>query len=241
MTKKHYVTPAQLVESAPWPTGMSSRFRLRRAMGRIFTWSGMSRAPDRLSWSSSGRTARVVWSSSHSSIGWACRYHDVAEFAGVIDAGCDAALAYASANKTPYRVLADPDREIIDRFGAKNSGYVALLRPGGAIESVWPGCSAEMMRALGRLALPSWAPSRSIVPSMSPGCPEALTTGCPFRTVKQRLRPSLSSLRSRSCPDSSIAGECSSSSGGSLAGASRLCWAGTRRNVAGTSDPAVPM
>ncbi len=44
----------------------------------------------------------------------------------------------------------DPDRAIISRFEAKNGGYVVLLRPEGAIDAHWPGCSAEMMRELGR-------------------------------------------------------------------------------------------
>jgi hypothetical protein len=106
------------------------------------------------------------------------RYRDVAEFAGVIDAGPDAAFAYATANKTPYRVFADPDRAIIDRFEAKNGGYVALLRPEGAIDTLWPGCSAEMIRELGRrIAELGSVTERSIDVA---GMPGALTTGCPF-------------------------------------------------------------
>jgi hypothetical protein len=106
------------------------------------------------------------------------RYRDVADFAGVIDAGADTALAYATTNKTPYPVLADPDRAIIDRFEAKNGGYVALLRPESTIDALWPGCSAEMMRELGRrIAELGGVRERSIDVT---GMPGALTTGCPF-------------------------------------------------------------
>jgi hypothetical protein len=77
-------------------------------------------------------------------------YRDAADFVGVIDADADSARAYAAANKVPYRVLADPDRAIIARFEAKNGGYVALLGGNGQLDTLWPGCSAEMMRALGR-------------------------------------------------------------------------------------------
>jgi hypothetical protein len=96
----------------------------------------------------------------------------------VIDAGADAAFAHATANNTPYRVLADPDRVIIDRFEAKNGGYVALLRPEGAVDTFWPGWSAEMMRDLGRrIAKLGAVTERSIDVA---GMPGALTTGCPF-------------------------------------------------------------
>ena len=108
----------------------------------------------------------------------AARYRDVAEFSGVIDAGADAAFAHATANKTPYQVLADPDRAIIDRFEAKNGGYVALLRPDGTIDTLWPGCSSERMRELGRrIAELGAVTERSIDVA---GMPGVLTTGCPF-------------------------------------------------------------
>jgi hypothetical protein len=107
------------------------------------------------------------------------RYRDVAEFVGVIDADADAALAYATANKTPYRVLADPDRAIIDRLKVKTGGYVALLRPEGAIDTLWPGCSAAMMRELGRRVAELGAVAERSIDVA--GMPGALTTGCPYK------------------------------------------------------------
>ncbi len=177
VTKKHYVTPAQLVESGALADRNVQSFSAAARDGTVFTWSGMSATrPLVLVFIRQDCPCSVEFEPFFHRL--ACRYHDVAEFAGVIDAGADAALAYASANKTPYRVLADPDREIIRRFGAKNSGYVALLRPRGAIDTVWPGCSGEMMRELGRrIAELGAVAERSIDVA---GMPGPLTTGCPF-------------------------------------------------------------
>jgi hypothetical protein len=106
------------------------------------------------------------------------QYRDAADFVGVIDADADLARAYAAANKVPYRVLADPDRAIIKRFEAKHGGYVALLGVNGCLDTLWPGCSAEMMRALGSriAALRALAERPLDVSDM----PKVLTTGCPF-------------------------------------------------------------
>ena len=90
----------------------------------------------------------------------------------------DLARAYAGANKVPYRVLADPDRTIITRLGAKSGCYVALLGSGGAVDTLWPGCSADMMRELGgHIATLGAAAERPIDVS---AMPKVLTTGCPF-------------------------------------------------------------
>jgi AhpC/TSA family len=176
-TNKHYVTPAQLVESG----GLADRkVRSISAVARdetVFSWAGMSGArPLVLVFIRRGCPCSVEFEPFFHRL--AGRYRDVAEFAGVIDAGADAALAYATANKTPYRVLADPDRAVIDRFEAKNGGYVALLRPEGAIDTLWPGCSAEMMRELGRRIAELGAVTER--PIDVAGMPGALTTGCPF-------------------------------------------------------------
>jgi hypothetical protein len=106
------------------------------------------------------------------------RYRDVADFVGVIDAGADLARSYAKVNAVPYRVLADPGRTIIARFAARNGGYVALLGPGGEVDTLWPGCSVEMMRELGRriAALGAVAERPLDVSRM----PKVLTTGCPY-------------------------------------------------------------
>jgi peroxiredoxin len=176
-TEKHYVTPAQLVESGARADGKARSFSAVAHDGTVFSWSEMSGPrPLVLVFVRRDCPCSVEFEPFFHRL--AGRYRDVAEFAGVIDAGADAALAYATANKSPYRILADPDRAIIDRFEAKNGGYVALLRPDGAIDTLWPGYSAEMMRELGRrIAKLGAAAERSIDVD---GMPGALTTGCPY-------------------------------------------------------------
>jgi len=176
-TRKHYVTPAQLVDAGARANRHVPSFSAVARDGTVFTWSGMSGTrPLVLFFIRQNCPCSVEFEPFYHRL--AGRYRDVAEFVGVIDAGTDAALAYATANNSRYRVLADPARAIISRFEAKNGGYVALLRPGGAIDTLWPGCSAEMMRELGRrIAELGAVTERSIDVA---GMPGALTTGCPF-------------------------------------------------------------
>jgi peroxiredoxin len=176
-TKKHYVTPAQLAESGALTNRAVRSFAAVAHDGTAFTWSatGGSR-PLVLVFIRRDCPCNVELEPFFQRL--AGRYHDIAEFAGVIDAGADAAVAYATANKTPYGVLADPDRVIINRFEAKNGGYVAILRPEGAIDTLWPGVSAEMMRELGRRIAELGSVTER--PIDVAGMPGALTTGCPF-------------------------------------------------------------
>jgi hypothetical protein len=105
-------------------------------------------------------------------------YRGEVRFAAVIDADVLAARAYKAELKVPYPVLADPDRELIRRFKAENGGYVALLANDATIEGMWPGCSAEGLRELGRrTARLSGVGERPIETKDMPG---ALITGCPF-------------------------------------------------------------
>ena len=64
------------------------------------------------------------------------------------------------------------------RLEAKHGGYVALLGVNGHLDTLWPGCSAEMMQALGRrIAALNALAERPLDVS---GMPKVLTTGCPF-------------------------------------------------------------
>jgi hypothetical protein len=176
-TEKHYVTPTQLVESGAQAGRKVRSFSAVARDGTVFTWPRTSETrPLVLVFIRRDCPCNVEFEPFFHRL--AGRYRDVVEFAGVIDAGADAAFAYATANNTPYRVLADPDRAIIDQCEAKNGGYVALLRPDGVLDTLWPGCSAAMMRALGRrIAELGAVTERSINVA---GMPGALTTGCPF-------------------------------------------------------------
>ena len=179
-SRKHYVTPDQLVESGALADRKVGSFSVLAADGPVFNPSAASgRQPLVLFFVRRGCPCNAEFEPFFHRL--ATRYQDVAEFAGVMDVGTDEALAYAAAHETPYRILADSDRTIINRFEAKNGGYVALVRPDGAVDTLWPGCSAEMMRELGRrIAELGAVTERSIDVA---GMPGALTTGCPFETV----------------------------------------------------------
>jgi peroxiredoxin len=175
---KHYVTPAQLTESGALADRKVQSFAAVAHDGTVFAWSGANGPrPLVLMFIRRDCPCNVELEPFFQRL--AGQYQDVALFAGVIDAGADAALAYANANKTPYRVLPDPDRAIINRFEAKNGGYVAILRTDCTIDTLWPGFSAEMLRDLGRrIAKLGAVTERSIDVA---GMPAALTTGCPFQ------------------------------------------------------------
>ena len=105
-------------------------------------------------------------------------YQGHVRFAGVIDGTLETARQYARDQRVPYPVLADPERAIIRAYRAESSVYVAVIRPDGVIDQLWPGYSAEMMRELGRrIAELSETQERRIDVR---GIPTVLTTGCPF-------------------------------------------------------------
>jgi peroxiredoxin len=175
--EKHFVTPEQFVECGDLAKRRIEPFSAEAHDGARFTWpvAGGAR-PLVLVFIKRGCPCSVEFQPFFHRLEE--QYRDAADFVGVIDAEADSARAYAVANKVPYHVLADPDRPIIDRFEAKNGGYVALLRSDGAIDTLWPGYSAEMMRELGRrIAELGAVTERSIDVA---GMPGALTTGCPF-------------------------------------------------------------
>jgi hypothetical protein len=108
----------------------------------------------------------------------AARHPGIA-FLAVIDASESDARDYAAARRVPYPVLPDPELAVVRRFGAWNGAYVALVRPDGTLDSLWPGFSAEatpqLDRRLAELAGPPAGPWQPPV-----ALPGPLTTGCPF-------------------------------------------------------------
>jgi len=174
--ERHYVTPDQLVECGNLADRRVEPFSAIAHDGVAFTWPGADRArPLVLVFIKRDCPCSVEFEPYFHRLFE--RYLDVADFAGVIDASLDSARAYAVANKVPYRVLADPDRTIIMRFEAKQGGYVALLGVRN-VDTIWPGCSAEMMRALGRRIADKGAIAER--PIDVSGMPTVLTTGCPY-------------------------------------------------------------
>ena len=175
--EKHFVTPDQLVECGAMAERRIEPFSAVAHDGARFAWPAAGGArPLVLVFIKRGCPCSVEFEPLFHRLEE--RYRDAADFVGVIDADETLARAYARANRVPYRVLADPDRAIIGRFEAKHGGYVALLGINGQLDTLWPGCSAEMMRALGRriAALRALAERPLDVSDM----PKVLTTGCPF-------------------------------------------------------------
>ena len=175
--EKHFVTPEQLMECGALAERRIEPFSAVAHDGARFTWPAAGGArPLVLVFIKQGCPCSVEFQPFFHRLEQ--RYRDAAEFVGVIDADADSARAYAAANKVPYRVLADPDHAIITRCEAKHGGYVALLGGSGQLDTLWPGCSAEMMRALGRrIAALRAIEERSLDVS---NLPKVLTTGCSF-------------------------------------------------------------
>jgi hypothetical protein len=175
--EKHFVTPDQLLECGASAERRIEPFSAVAHNGAQFKWpaAGVSR-PVVLVFIKQGCPCSVDFEPFFHRLEE--RYHDAADFVGVIDADVGSARAYAVANKVPYRVLADPDHAIITRCEAKSGGYVALLGVNSQLDTLWPGCSADMMRALSRriAALRALAERPLDVSDM----PKVLTTGCPF-------------------------------------------------------------
>ena len=99
-------------------------------------------------------------------------------FLGVIDGDEAVAQRWVEENGTPFPVVADPDKTIIRAYGIENSAYVALLAPGGRIEKLWPGYSADMLREItDKMAQLSGKPIELIETRFAP---DELYSGCPF-------------------------------------------------------------
>jgi AhpC/TSA family len=175
--EKHFVTPDQLVECGALAERRIEQFAAWAHDGSRFAWpqAGSAR-PLVVVFIKRDCPCSVEFEPFFHRL--ELEYREHADFVGVIDAGADVALAYATSNKVPYRVLADPDGAIVRRLGAKHGGYVGLVRASSHLDTLWPGCSAEMMRALGRRI----AALRAVAerPLDVSGMPKVLTTGCPF-------------------------------------------------------------
>jgi hypothetical protein len=187
----HYVTPRQLTQSAALVTTIVPALGATAHTNELFEWPRPDdRWPLLLVFIKEGCPCSVAMEPFFHRL--ARTYADTACFAGVIDADVRAARRYAEANGTPYPILADPDRQIIHHLQAQNGVYVALVvRPAAslatlgageenvsAIDSHWPGCSAEMFTEMGRrIAAAAGVAER---PLDVCGLPSAPVTGCPF-------------------------------------------------------------
>jgi peroxiredoxin len=175
--EKHYVTPHQLAESGAMRDRKITPLMTMTSDGRRVPWQ---------EWIGD-RPAVLVFIKKDCpcSVEFEPFFHRLhrgyqagVQFLGVIDAGPADARRYAEANRVPYPVLADPEHAIIRRFRAENGGYVVLLRRDSSVDTLWPGCSATMMRELSvRIAAVAGIGEQPIDVT---DLPAVLTTGCPF-------------------------------------------------------------
>lgn len=175
--EKHYVTPQQLIAAGKMSSRHFGSITLMAHDGRQREWSDLA----------GGQPVVIVFIKQ----GCPCNidlepffhrlyqaYQGFVRFVGVIDGDLETAHSYAAANRVPYLVLADHDQVLISRFRVENGAYVALMTPTGVLDTLWPGCSVEMMRDLSRrIAALAEVEEQPVATS---GLPVVLTTGCPF-------------------------------------------------------------
>lgn len=73
------------------------------------------------------------------------------EFVGVIAGTQQEADDWKRQHKTPYRIIADPERRISRSYGALRSAYTALVLDGRTLHRLWPGYSTGMLDELSTL------------------------------------------------------------------------------------------
>lgn len=105
-------------------------------------------------------------------------YGDVCNVVGVINADHDTANAWRNAVVPKFRVLCDPDMEIIHSYKAQRGVYTTLVAPGGHIVKAYPGYSQDMLRDIsGKIERLAGIGKRAMPVS---DAPKTLTSGCLF-------------------------------------------------------------
>jgi peroxiredoxin len=172
-----YVTPSQLAASNAMVRRVVDGLAVTTADGRQLDWATLSGgAPVVVTFVKQGCPCSLEFEPYFHGVFEA--YRDTARFIAIIDDDTSVARRYSEQNSVPYPVIADPERTLIRRFGARNGGYAALLDPEGMIVGYWPGFSASAMSELGhRLSVLANVAER---PVATAGLPKNLTRGCPF-------------------------------------------------------------
>ena len=180
VTKKrtiHYVTPRQVVEANAMVRNAVTDMAATAQDGIRRDWAALSGGqPVVLVFVKEGCPCNVEFEPLFQRA--ERLYRGKVRFAAVIDADVEFAKFYATELKTPYPVLADPGKELIRRFQAKNGGYVVLLTSDATIDGVWPGCSAEGLRDLGRRIARLVGVEERVLDTS--GMSRPLITSCPF-------------------------------------------------------------
>lgn len=108
----------------------------------------------------------------------AAQYGEAVHIVGVINAKPEEARTWAKTVGCKFPLLADPDRKIIEAYGAKRSVYTALVTRNGRIEKTYPGYSRGMLQEISaRVAQANRIALRQIDFG---NAPENIVSGCPF-------------------------------------------------------------
>ncbi len=175
--EEHYVTPGQLADAAYLADAALPPFTAVAHDGSTVAWQDLvASRPVVVVFIKSGCPCSAEFETYFQRLVRA--YSPAVGFVGLIDDGPEAARRYAERNHVPYPVLADPERTVIRRFGARNGCAVALVWRGGTVHTLWPGYSADMLAEAGRrTAALAAVPER---PLQTDDLPGALRAGCPF-------------------------------------------------------------
>ena len=76
-------------------------------------------------------------------------YKGKVNFVGVIDGDEKRFKSWNKGHKVPFKVLYDPDHDIIDAYKAKASPWVIVVNPAGEIEKTYKGYSEKSLKNLG--------------------------------------------------------------------------------------------
>lgn len=106
----------------------------------------------------------------------------------VIEAADDDAGPFLEATGLHTPHLLQSGGGLAATWGVTKAGCVALVRPDGTVEAIWPGVSRQGFRDLaGRLGAPDLLPDAALA-----SLPGAATAGCPLHSDSPVSRPGVS-------------------------------------------------
>jgi peroxiredoxin len=105
------------------------------------------------------------------------QYGEMVAVVGVINA--KTASDWTASVHPTFPVVADPNRQIIQAYGAKRSVYTTVVAPGGRVVRTYAGYGQGMLSELSATIARLSGVARKTVPV--DGAPVALTSGCLFR------------------------------------------------------------
>jgi peroxiredoxin len=175
--KKHLVTPEMRLATEKAAHTTAPAFRAEATDGKTYDLAEMvGEGPVALVFIKEGCPCSVESQPFFNRLHEA--YGAAVPFFGVIDAPVGRAGKWAEVNHAAFPLLSDVELKIVHDYKAESSAYLAVVSKGGAIEKLWPGYSAAMIReasaCLAKLA------EIEPKPIDATGAPEEMLTGCPF-------------------------------------------------------------